>query len=263
MWHANALCAINPPRNVVGRPRTTEPYKEDIMDTASASEIQKFNGFARSYWDPEGPMRMLHLMNPVRIDFVEAFAPLQDACVLDVGCGGGLAAEAMVKRGAQVTGLDASLQMLQAARVHSEESGLEITYTEGAAEDFAARHAGAFEIVTAFEMIEHVPDPERTLAAMGALLSPGGILVLSTLNRSPKAYLGAIVFAEYIAQWVPKGTHEYQKFRRPSELAGYARNAGLQPIGVEGLVWHPLYQQFQRHPSDLSINYLFAARKPA
>lgn len=233
------------------------------MDTASAPEILKFDGFARSYWDPEGPMRMLHLMNPLRIDFVEAFAPLQDARVLDVGCGGGLAAEAMVKRGAQVTGLDASAQMLQAAAVHAEESKLEIDYTEGTAEEYAQQQACTFDVITAFEMIEHVPDPERTMIAMGKLLSPGGLLVLSTLNRSPKAYLGAIVFAEYIAQWVPKGTHDYHKFRRPSELAGYARNAGLQPIGMEGLIWHPLYQQFQRHPRDLSINYLFAARKPA
>lgn len=233
------------------------------MSTASASEIAKFNGFARSYWDPEGPMRMLHLMNPLRIDFVEAHALLQDARVLDVGCGGGLAAEAMVRRGAQVTGLDASMQMLQAAQLHAEESGLQLQYEFGTAEEFAASHSGAFDLITAFEMIEHVTDPEATVQAMSDMLAPDGVLILSTLNRSPKAYLGAIVFAEYLAQWVPKGTHDYSRFRRPSELAGYARNAGLQPAKIEGLTWHPLYRQFQRDPNDLSINYVFAARKPA
>jgi 2-polyprenyl-6-hydroxyphenyl methylase/3-demethylubiquinone-9 3-methyltransferase len=232
------------------------------MSTASASEIVKFNGFARSYWDPEGPMRMLHLMNPLRIDFAEAHTLLQDARVLDVGCGGGLAAEAMTRRGAEVTGLDASPQMLQAARLHAEESGLKIQYELGTADAFAPLHPGAFDLITAFEMIEHVPDPEATLQAMSHMLAPGGVLIVSTLNRSAKAYLGAIVFAEYIAQWVPKGTHDYHRFLRPSELAGYARNAGLHPAKFEGLTWHPLYRQFQRTPQDLSINYLFAARKP-
>lgn len=230
------------------------------MTPVSAAEIAKFDGFARSYWDPEGPMRMLHLMNPLRVDFSEAMCPLQDARVLDIGCGGGLAAEAMARRGAIVTGLDASPEMHRAAQRHAAETGVAVDYQLGTAEDWARDHAGHYDLVTAFEMIEHVLDPAGTVAAMSTLLAPGGVLVLSTLNRTPTAYAGAIVFAEYIAQWVPKGTHDYQRFLKPSELAAFAREARLDPVALEGLSWHPLYRQFQRSTTDLSVNYLFAAR---
>ena len=234
-----------------------------MTTVVDSKEVTKFNQIARSYWDPEGPMRAVHQINPLRIDFTESFYPLQDAKVLDVGCGGGLASEAMAKRGASVTAIDASPEMLKTAKLHALESGLTIDYTESHAEALATSHAGIFDIVTCFEMIEHVPHPMETLKALSMLVRPGGWLILSTINRTPKAYLGAIVAAEYILNWLPKGTHDYLRFLKPSELASGLRPQGVDIESIEGVVYQPLYQQFTRSTKDLDMNYQLAARKRA
>lgn len=226
-------------------------------------EVLKFNQIARNYWDPEGPMRALHQINPLRIDFTESFFPLEGAQVLDVGCGGGLASEGIARRGAQVTAIDASPEMLKTAKLHAVDSGLHIDYQEAHAEALIKTHAEQFDIVTCFEMIEHVPDPVSTLAALAALVRPGGHLIVSTINRTPKAYLGAVLAAEYVLNWVPKGTHDYARFLKPSEIAAALRPAQMDVIAIEGVVIHPLYRQFKRSKTDLDINYQLAARKSA
>ncbi len=224
-------------------------------------EVTKFNHVARNYWDPKGPMRALHQINPLRIDFVESHYPLQDAKVLDVGCGGGLAAEAMGKRGSLVTGIDASVEMLKTAKLHARESKLKVTYSQSHAEIFATKHACEFDVVTCFEMIEHVPYPMQTLSALSQLVKPGGWLIISTINRTLKAYLGTVLVAEYILNWVPKGTHDYTRFIKPSEVAAGLRPEGLDVESIEGVVYQPLYQQFKRSTSTIDINYQLAARK--
>lgn len=224
-------------------------------------ELVKFNQIARSYWDPEGPMRALHQINPLRIDFTESHLPLHEAEVLDVGCGGGLASEALARRGARVTALDASAEMIKTATMHAHSEGLAIDYREGTAESHARAHPDHYDLITCFEMIEHVPDPHRTLAALAQMVRPGGVLVVSTINRTPKAYLGAVLMAEYVLNWVPKGTHDYQRFLKPSEIAAGLRPEHLTVIALEGVVYQPLYRQFTRHDKDLSINYQLAARK--
>ena len=224
-------------------------------------EVSKFSHIARNYWDPKGPMRALHQINPLRIDFVESYYPLQDAKVLDVGCGGGLAAEAMAKRGSLVTGIDASPEMLKTAKLHARESKLKVTYSQSHAEIFATKHARKFDVVTCFEMIEHVPYPMQTLSALSQLVRPGGWLIISTINRTLKAYLGTVLVAEYILNWVPKGTHDYTRFIKPSEVAAGLRPEGLDVESIEGVVYQPLYQQFKRSTSTIDMNYQLAARK--
>jgi 2-polyprenyl-6-hydroxyphenyl methylase / 3-demethylubiquinone-9 3-methyltransferase len=232
-----------------------------MQQAVDPKEVLKFNQIARSYWDPEGPMRALHQINPLRIDFTESFYPLEGATVLDVGCGGGLASEALARRGAQVTAIDASPDMLKTAQLHAAESGVDIDYQHTHAESLATTHAEQFDLVTCFEMIEHVPDPQATLAALAALVRPGGHLIVSTINRTPKAYLGVVVAAEYILNWVPKGTHDYARFLKPSEIAQSLRPHGMDVTAIEGVVMHPLYRQFQRSKTDLDMNYQLAARK--
>lgn len=224
-------------------------------------EVSKFNHIARNYWDPEGPMRAIHQINPLRIDFVESHYPLQDANVLDVGCGGGLATETMARRGSRVTGIDASPEMLKTAKHHARESKLKITYSRSHAEVFAKKHAREFDVVTCFEMIEHVPNPMQTLRALSQLVRPGGCLIISTINRTLKAYLGAVLVAEYILNWLPKGTHDYTRFMKPSEIAAGLRPEGLDIESIEGVVYQPLYRQFKRSTSTIDINYQLAARK--
>ena len=226
-------------------------------------EVTKFNQIARSYWDPDGPMRAIHQINPLRVDFTESCYPLQDAHVLDVGCGGGLAAEAMAKRGSRVTGIDASPDMLKTAKLHALESEVTVEYQESYAEAFVETHASQFDVVTGFEMFEHVPEPMEPLKALSGLVRPGGWLILSTINRTPKAYLGAILAAEYLLNWVPKGTHDYARFLKPSELAAGLRPHGLDLESLEGVVYQPVYKQFKRSNTDLEINYQLAARKRA
>ena len=224
-------------------------------------EIAKFDQIARNYWDPEGPMRAIHQINPLRIDFTESCYPLQDATILDVGCGGGMAAEAMARRGSLVTAIDASEAMLETAKLHAIESGLSINYLKTHAEALLKTSTKQFDIVSCFEMIEHVPEPHQTLTALSDLVRPGGWLILSTINKTVKAYLGAVVAAEYILNWLPKGTHDYARFLKPSDIAASLRPAGLEIEYIEGLVYQPFYKQFKRTTNDLNVNYQLAARK--
>ncbi len=224
-------------------------------------EIIKFDEIANDYWDPQGPMQAIHKINPLRIDFTEFCCPLQDARALDVGCGGGMAAEAMARRGAAVTAIDASGPMINIAKLHAIESELSIKYLTTHAEQLIETSNMQFDVVTCFEMIEHVSFPHHTLTALSGLVRPGGWLILSTINRTPKAYLGAILLAEYFLNWVPKGTHDYSRFLKPSDIAAGLRPAGLDIEHIEGVVYQPFYKQFKRTTADLSINYQLAAKK--
>ena len=232
-----------------------------MSETIDVKEISKFNAISSKYWEPEGPMRALHQINPLRIDFVESFFPLQDALVLDVGCGGGLASEALALRGARVTAIDASQDMIDVAKLHSKEANLSIEYKISHANDFASGNGEMFDVITCFEMLEHVPNPRDTLAVLCTMIRPGGILVCSTINRTVTAYLGAIVAAEHILNWVAKGTHDYSRFLKPSEICAAIRPHQMIVESIEGVVYQPLYQQFKRVTNNLSINYQLVARK--
>lgn len=231
------------------------------FDNADAAELARFDAVAPRWWDEHGEFRALHDLNPVRLEFIEARAPLQGRRVLDVGCGGGLLAEAMARRGAVVTGIDLAAGPLEVARLHALESGIEVDYQRSAAEQFAAQHAGTFDVVTCLEMLEHVPRPGEVVMALAQLVKPGGHVVCSTINRGPKAFALAIVGAEYLLRLLPRGTHEYEKFIRPSELARFARLAGLQLVELAGLDYNPFTRQ-ARVTRDTSVNYLAYFTRP-
>jgi 2-polyprenyl-6-hydroxyphenyl methylase/3-demethylubiquinone-9 3-methyltransferase len=207
-------------------------------------------------------MRPLHEINPARLVWIDRLASLAGKRVLDVGCGGGVLAEAMAARGATVTGIDLAGKPLKVAQLHALESGATVSYAEGAAEDWAKHHAGAYDVVTCMEMLEHVPDPASSVRACATLASPGGWLFFSTINRNPKAFALAIVGAEYVLNLLPRGTHEYAKFIKPSELTRYARDAGLELKEMAGLTYNP-FTKSARLGSDTDVNYLMAFRKPA
>lgn len=228
---------------------------------ADPAELAQFNSQAEHWWDTSGPMGALHQINPLRLQVIEGVTPLQGARVADIGCGGGILAEAMSRRGAQVTGLDLSSDVLSVARKHAESEQLDIHYVERPAEDFAAENAGQFDLVTCMEMLEHVPAPESVVVACAALLKPGGHVVFSTLNRHPMSFLQAIIGAEYVLGMVPRGTHQYTKFIRPSELARGCRDAGLTLGPTRGLSYNPLTRAFRLN-QDLRVNYFLTARKP-
>lgn len=224
-----------------------------------AAEIDKFQALASRWWDPESEFRPLHEINPLRVTYIERQAgPLTDKKILDIGCGGGILAEALASRGARVTGIDMAEKSLEVARLHLLESGLEIDYQRVTAEDFAARHAGEFDIVTCLEMLEHVPDPASIVAAAARALKPGGRLLLSTLNRNPKSFALAILGAEYLLRLLPRGTHEYRKFIRPSELAAALRTAGMRPLDITGMTYNPLTRRYAL-ARDIDVNYLMTA----
>lgn len=227
-----------------------------------AAELRKFGDLAARWWDPQGPMRPLHEINPARLVWIDRLASLAGKRVLDVGCGGGVLAEAMAARGAMVTGIDLAGKPLKVAQLHALESGASVSYAEGAAEDWAQRHEGVYEVVTCMEMLEHVPDPASSVRACATLACPGGWLFFSTINRNPKAFALAIVGAEYVLNLLPRGTHEYAKFIKPSELTGYARDAGLELKEMAGLTYNP-FTKSARLGSDTDVNYLMAFRKPA
>ena len=220
-------------------------------------EVAKFSALASRWWDPEGEFRPLHRLNPIRTEYVASHAGLAGASVLDVGCGGGLLSESLAARGAAVTGIDASADTLAAARAHLEESGLDVDYRTTTAEALAESHPGRFDLVTCMELIEHVPDAPGLVAACARLVRPGGTVVFSTINRNPKSYALAIVAAEYVLGMLPRGTHDYARFVRPSELAAWGRRAGLRLVDVTGVAWSPLTDRF-RLRRDPAVNYLAA-----
>jgi len=229
---------------------------------ADPAELQKFSDLAHRWWDPEGEFRPLHEINPLRLEWIERHAPLADRDVLDVGCGGGILAEAMARRGARVTGIDLAEKPLRVAELHLLESHAEVRYARASAEDYAASHAGAFDVLTCMEMLEHVPDPASAVAACARLLKPGGRAFFSTINRNPKAYLFAVIGAEYVLKLLPKGTHDYARFIRPSELARWCRDAGLREVELTGMTYNPLTRRYRLGP-DCDVNYLLCCTRDA
>ena len=226
----------------------------------SQAELDKFNELAHRWWDPQGPQKALHALNPARLGYVAERIALRGARVLDVGCGGGLLSEALAGEGAEVTALDLAPDLLKIARLHGLESGRKVDYRQVPVEALAAEMPASFDAITCMEMLEHVPEPASVLRACATLLKPGGRLFLSTLNRTPAAFALAIVGAEYVARLLPKGTHRYQDFIRPSELAAWLRDAGLQLEDVSGLVYEP-WRNAARIGRRTDVNYLACARK--
>jgi 2-polyprenyl-6-hydroxyphenyl methylase/3-demethylubiquinone-9 3-methyltransferase len=224
-------------------------------------EIARFDAIAARWWDPEGEFRPLHAINPLRLDYIESRAPLKGCKVLDVGCGGGLLAEAMAAQGATVTGLDLSAGAIKVAKLHLKESGRQVDYRLQSVESLAAEQPGAFDVVTCMEMLEHVPDPASVVDACTKLTHAGGQVIFSTLNRTPKSFALAILGGEYLLKLIPRGTHEYAKFIRPSELAAWARAAGLMHRHSTGLHYNPLTRHYRMGPG-LDVNYFMHYARP-
>jgi 2-polyprenyl-6-hydroxyphenyl methylase/3-demethylubiquinone-9 3-methyltransferase len=232
------------------------------MSNVDAAEIAKFSELAHRWWDPNSEFRPLHEINPLRLKWIEGLAPLAGKKVLDVGCGGGILAEAMAGAGAEVCGIDLSDKALKVARLHLYESGKSVDYQLVSAEDFAEQHAGEFDVVTCMEMLEHVPDPASVVAACARLVKPGGQVFFSTLNRNAKSYLFAIIGAEYLLKLLPRGTHDYAKFIQPAELARMAREDGLQTGALIGMTYNPLTKVYTLE-ADTDVNYLLETTREA
>lgn len=226
------------------------------------AERAKFDAHAQAWWDPHGPLRTLHQINPLRLAYLHTQCALAGARVADIGCGGGILTEALAHAGAQVTGVDLSPAALAAAREHAQTGGLAVSYRELSAEALAAEQPAAYDVVTCLELLEHVPDPAAVVCACAALLRPGGTVVFSTLSRTPTAFAQAIVAAEYLLRMLPRGTHRYARFIRPSELATWCRQAGLEVRHLTGFTWHPLRRQYHLTGS-VAVNYLLTASRPA
>ena len=224
------------------------------------AEKSRFDELAASWWDPEGESRPLHELNPARLRFISERVDLHDATVVDIGCGGGILSEALAAKGANVTGIDIANRALAVARLHLEESGVTVAYKESTAEDFAMAHPQSREVVTCMELLEHVPDPESVVRACADLLKEGGHCFLSTLNRTPAAFAMAIVAAEHVMGLIPKGTHRFDRFIRPSEMSAWLRNAGLEVLEISGLHYNPLTRT-ARVGGNVRINYLVHAVK--
>ncbi len=228
-------------------------------DNLDPAQITNFERLADQWWDPEGPLRTLHVLNPIRLRYIDAEVRLSGQQVLDLGCGGGLLSEAMAMRGAIVTGVDASVAAIRTARSHGTLSGARVDYVHGTAESLSATAAGRYQVITCMELVEHVPDPDSTLQACARLLQPGGDLIVSTLNRNLKAYLGAVVAAEYLFRLLPIGTHDYARFIRPAELRRMLARHGFTVIDLVGLQYFPWLAQCSLS-NDVSINYMVHAR---
>jgi 2-polyprenyl-6-hydroxyphenyl methylase/3-demethylubiquinone-9 3-methyltransferase len=228
---------------------------------ADPLEIQKFSELAHRWWDPTSEFRPLHEINPLRLEWINAQAPLAGRNVIDIGCGGGVLSEAMARKGAKVTGIDLSKKALKVADLHSLESGVVVRYKLIAAEEMAVEEPGQFDVVTCMEMLEHVPDPASIVRAAADLVKPGGRVFFSTLNRNAKSYLFAVVGAEYVLRMLPRGTHDYAKFITPAELSQYVRQAGLVVDGLKGLSYNPLTKIYSLN-NDTDVNYMVACSKP-
>lgn len=226
-------------------------------------EIAKFEALASRWWDRNSEFKPLHDINPLRANYIDKHSPVAGKTLIDVGCGGGILAEAMAQRGATVSGIDMGEAPLSVAKLHGLESGVTVNYRQTTAEALAETEAEHYDIVCCLEMLEHVPDPGAVIAACAALAKPGASLYFSTINRNPKAFAFAIVGAEHILRLLPAGTHEYAKFIKPSEMAGWIRDAGLQHAGMTGLTYNPITRHYRLNEKDVSVNYMVRAVKPA
>ena len=231
------------------------------MINVDPAEIAKFSELAHRWWDPGSEFKPLHDINPLRLDYIDGRIGLRGKTVLDVGCGGGILAESMAQRGAQVTGIDLADMPLKVAQLHLLESGNQVEYRNVAAEDLARELPHHFDVVTCMELLEHVPDPASTVGACAALVRPGGQVIFSTINRNPKSYLLAVIGAEYVLRLLPRGTHNYAKFLKPSELGAFARHAGLEVSAVIGMTYNPLTRVYTLGP-DTDVNYIMHCEKP-
>lgn len=227
-----------------------------------AAEVRKFAELASRWWDPASEFKPLHDINPLRANYIDEHSPVAGKAVVDVGCGGGLLSEALAFRGAQVTGIDAGEVPLQVARLHLLESGAKVDYRHMTAEDLAKEEPASYDVVTCLEMLEHVPDPASVIRACATLCKPGGHLYFSTINRNPKSYLFAIVGAEYLLRLLPKGTHDFGKFIRPSELSRMLREADLDTVGMVGMTYNPVTKRYRLDPDDVDVNYLVHCTRP-
>jgi 2-polyprenyl-6-hydroxyphenyl methylase/3-demethylubiquinone-9 3-methyltransferase len=233
-----------------------------MSNNVDKEEIAKFEALAHKWWDRNSEFKPLHDINPLRANYIDQHSPVAGKKLVDVGCGGGILAEAMAQRGAIVTGIDMGEAPLSVAKLHQLESGVEVEYLQSTAEELASERAGQYDVVTCLEMLEHVPDPASVVRACAALAKPGGQLYFSTINRNPKSYLFSIIGAEYVLQLLPKGTHEYSKFIRPSELGNAIREAGLLMKDITGMTYNPLSKRYKLNPHDVDVNYLVHASKP-
>jgi 2-polyprenyl-6-hydroxyphenyl methylase / 3-demethylubiquinone-9 3-methyltransferase len=232
------------------------------MSNVDSQELAKFSAMAHRWWDPNSEFRPLHEINPLRLGWIESMSAVKGRRIVDIGCGGGILAESMARKGAFVTGIDLATKPLGVARLHALEAGVpDLDYREISAEDLAAEQPAGFDIVTCMEMLEHVPDPASTVRACAALSKPGGWVFFSTLNRNLKSFAMAIIGAEYVLNLLPRGTHEYARFIRPSELARHCRQAGLDTVSSRGMGYNPLTRRY-RLQADVDVNYLMACRKP-
>jgi 2-polyprenyl-6-hydroxyphenyl methylase/3-demethylubiquinone-9 3-methyltransferase len=229
---------------------------------ADQAELDKFGALAHRWWDPSGEFAPLHAINPLRLEWIAARTKLEDARMLDVGCGGGILTEALAQRGARVKGIDLSDKALSVARLHKLESGVEVDYEAVSVEDLAAREPASYDAISCLELLEHVPEPASTVAACAAAVKPGGDLFFSTINRNLKSYAFAVVGAEYVLKLLPKGTHDYARFIRPAELARMCRDAGLSVREMTGMTYNPVTRVYRLSPHDTDVNYLLHAVRP-
>ena len=230
------------------------------MQNADPNELDKFSQLAHRWWDPESEFKPLHQINPLRLEWIDSHASIAGKRVLDIGCGGGILSESMALKGAEVTGIDLSSKALAVARLHLMESGNSVEYLEVSAEQLATQSPESFDVVSCMEMLEHVPNPASTIAACAALVKPGGHVFFSTINRNLKAYLLAVIGAEYVLKMLPKGTHDYAKFIKPSELTRWSKSVGLEPSELIGLSYNPITQIYSLG-RDTSVNYLLHTKK--